>query len=156
LTSGLRARIVQILRLATPPRAAGAIILLGLAAATLEGAGLHLFMPFVGTFSSGAVSGGMANHLVNQVLAPAPHRLWTALVVAALCLSIAARFAATPQRQARFINPLSAIFRDMAFSRLKGRTRKLAFATAAPLAAIGYAAHGAWTRGAETAAAWIR
>jgi subfamily B ATP-binding cassette protein MsbA len=92
LTSGLRARIVQILRLAAaPPWAASAIILLGLAGAALEGAGLYLFMPLVGTLSGGAVSGGIANHLVYRVLAPAPHRLWTALLVAGLCLSIAAR-----------------------------------------------------------------
>lgn len=65
-------------------------------------------------------------------------------------------FGAAPQRQASFINPLTALFHDVAFSRLRGRTRKLAFAAAAPLAAIGYAAHSARTRGAETAAAWIR
>jgi len=65
-------------------------------------------------------------------------------------------FGGPPARQASFINPLTAIYHDVSFSRLTGRARKLAYAAAAPAAVLGYAFHGAGAKGAEVAAAWIR
>lgn len=65
-----------------------------------------------------------------------------------------ALFGAPPERRAGFINPLTALYHDLAFSRLGRRARKLAYAAAAPVAATGYLLHASWLGGAETAAAW--
>jgi len=64
-------------------------------------------------------------------------------------------FGGPPARQASFINPLTAIYHDVSFSRLTGRARRFAYAAAAPAAVLGYAFHGA-AKGAEVAAAWVR
>lgn len=65
-------------------------------------------------------------------------------------------FGGPPARQASFINPLTAIYHDLSFSRLTGRRRRLAYVAAAPAAVLGYAFHGAGARGMEVAAAWVR
>lgn len=65
-------------------------------------------------------------------------------------------FGATPEKSASFINPLTAIYHDVSFSRLGRRKRRLAYLAAAPMAAIGYALHGAASEGAEIAGAWRR
>lgn len=65
-------------------------------------------------------------------------------------------FGGPPTREASFINPLTAIYHDVAFSRLAGRVRKLAYAAAAPAAALGYALHNSRAPGSEVAAAWVR
>jgi SAM-dependent methyltransferase len=65
-------------------------------------------------------------------------------------------FGGAPARQASFINPLTALYHDVAFSRLSGRVRKLAYVAAAPVAAVGYALHGLGAPGSEVAAAWVR
>jgi SAM-dependent methyltransferase len=65
-------------------------------------------------------------------------------------------FGGPPARQASFINPLTAIYHDVSFSRLTGRKRRLAYIAAAPAAALGYALPGAWAKGMELAAAWVR
>lgn len=69
--------------------------------------------------------------------------------------ALAGLFGGPPARQASFINPLTAIYHDLAFSRLPRRARRLAYAAAAPAAALGYAFHGG-AKGAELAAAWVR
>jgi SAM-dependent methyltransferase len=65
-------------------------------------------------------------------------------------------FGAAPERRASFINPFTAIFHDVAFSRLGRRKRKLAYLAAAPLAAMGYLLHHPAMAGAETAITWRR
>jgi SAM-dependent methyltransferase len=64
-------------------------------------------------------------------------------------------FGRPPERKARFINPLTAFAHDVAFSRLGRRKRKLLYALAAPVTALGYVCQAALP-GAETAAAWRR
>jgi SAM-dependent methyltransferase len=63
-------------------------------------------------------------------------------------------FGAAPEKRASFINPMTAIYHDVSFSRLGRRKRRLAYLAAAPIAAVGYALHGASTEGAEIAGAW--
>ena len=65
-------------------------------------------------------------------------------------------FGAAPERTATFINPLTSFYHDVAFSHLTRRSRKIAYALAAPVVSIGYLAHRASTRGSETAFAWRR
>jgi hypothetical protein len=67
---------------------------------------------------------------------------------------LAALFGKRPERRATFINPVTAFFHDIAFSRLGRRRRTLLYALAAPLTAIGYLLHKPSTRGTETAFAW--
>jgi len=67
-----------------------------------------------------------------------------------------ALFGGPPQRRASFINPLTALYHDVAFSRLGRRARKLAYLAAAPAAALGYALHSPRMAGAEVACAWRR
>lgn len=59
-----------------------------------------------------------------------------------------------PERAHTFINPATALFHDIAFTRLPRWARLPLYAAAAPIAALGYARHGAATRGTETAYAW--
>lgn len=63
-------------------------------------------------------------------------------------------FGAAPEKRASFINPLTAIYHDVSFSRLGRRKRALAYLAAAPMAAVGYALHGPGSDGAEIAGAW--
>lgn len=65
-------------------------------------------------------------------------------------------FGAAPAREAGFINPLTALYHDLSFSRLRGRARKAAFAVAAPVAALGYLLGTAGLPDSELAAAWVR
>jgi ubiquinone/menaquinone biosynthesis C-methylase UbiE len=65
-------------------------------------------------------------------------------------------FGMTPERSATFINPVTSFYHDVAFSRLRRRTRKLVYAATAPIVSIGYLAHLPSTRGSETAFAWRR
>jgi SAM-dependent methyltransferase len=67
---------------------------------------------------------------------------------------LATLFGRPAERRATFINPLTAFFHDVAFSRLGRRQRKLVYALAAPLTAVGYLLHRPSTRGTETAFAW--
>ncbi|MDW6022001.1 methyltransferase domain-containing protein [Mesorhizobium sp. BAC0120] len=67
---------------------------------------------------------------------------------------LAALFGRQAERRATFINPVTAFFHDVAFSRLGRRRRKLLYALAAPLTAFGYLLHRPSTRGTETAFAW--
>lgn len=69
---------------------------------------------------------------------------------------LAGLFGAAPERSATFINPVTSFYHDVAFSRLRRRTRKLIYAAAAPLVSIGYLAHLSNTPGSETAFAWRR
>ncbi len=87
--SAFTSRVTQALRLAAAPRwAPGAIILLGLAAAALEAAGLYLFIPLVQSLGGEASTGGPR---LPAALEPPSGSGWTALLVAALCLSILAK-----------------------------------------------------------------
>lgn len=65
-------------------------------------------------------------------------------------------FGAAPERQASFINALTAFYHDVAFSRLGRSARRMLYGAAAPAAALGYLLHRPAGRGAETAAAWRR
>jgi len=56
---------------------------------------------------------------------------------------------------ANFINPWTVLCHDVGFSNLRGRYRKIAWALLSPITLLGYACHGAGTRGTETAYAWI-
>jgi SAM-dependent methyltransferase len=67
---------------------------------------------------------------------------------------LTALFDRPPERRATFINPATAFFHDVSFSRLGRRRRKVLYALAAPLTAIGYLMHRPATRGTETAFAW--
>lgn len=63
-------------------------------------------------------------------------------------------FGADPERRATFINGLTAIFHDVAFSKLGRRKRKALYALSAPFAAVGYLLHHPAMEGAEIAGAW--
>jgi SAM-dependent methyltransferase len=65
-----------------------------------------------------------------------------------------ALFGKPPESRASFINALTAIFHDLAFSRLGRRRRKLAYLLASPVAALGYLLHHPAMGGAEIAGAW--
>jgi SAM-dependent methyltransferase len=69
---------------------------------------------------------------------------------------LARLFEAPPSERATFINPLTAFFHDVAFSRLDPRRRRLFYALAAPVAAVGYLAHRPRMSGSETVFAWRR
>ena len=70
--------------------------------------------------------------------------------------ALADLFGASPERSATFINPLTAFYHDIAFSRLPRRARKVIYAVAAPIISVGYLAHRPSTRGSETAFVWRR
>ncbi|WFU12721.1 class I SAM-dependent methyltransferase (plasmid) [Rhizobium sp. CB3090] len=59
-----------------------------------------------------------------------------------------------PERRATFINPVTAFFHDVSFSRIGRRRRKILYALAAPVTLVGYLMHRPSTRGTETAFAW--
>lgn len=63
-------------------------------------------------------------------------------------------FEREPERHATFINPLTAFSHDVAFSRLGARRRRVLYALAAPVTAMGYLLHRPSTRGTETAFSW--
>jgi SAM-dependent methyltransferase len=65
-------------------------------------------------------------------------------------------FGAEPERRASFINALTAFFHDVAFSRLGHRKRRVLYALAAPVTALGYLFHHPAMAGTETAGAWRR
>jgi SAM-dependent methyltransferase len=65
-------------------------------------------------------------------------------------------FGFAPETSASFINPVTAFFHDVAFSRLGGRKRKALYAAAAIPTALAYALHQPSTRGTETAFAWLK
>jgi len=67
---------------------------------------------------------------------------------------VATLFGREADRDANFINPVTAFYHDVAFSHLGRRTRKLIYlATAVPVLAA-YALHRPSTRGSEMACAW--
>lgn len=63
-------------------------------------------------------------------------------------------FGATPAVSATFINPLTAVFHDIAFSHLGRRKRRVLYAVAAPIAFVGYLLHHRTAPGTEVAMAW--
>ena len=65
-------------------------------------------------------------------------------------------FRGRPERRSPFINPLTAFAHDVAFSRLGRRKRKLLYALAAPVTALGYLLHNPAMGGTEIAMAWRR
>ncbi len=69
---------------------------------------------------------------------------------------LALLFGDAPQTFATFINPVTAFFHDVAFSRLRRRRRMMLYAAAALPTAIAYTLHGRSTQGTETAFAWRR
>jgi ubiquinone/menaquinone biosynthesis C-methylase UbiE len=67
---------------------------------------------------------------------------------------VAGLFGRRADRNANFINPVTAFYHDVAFSRLRRRTRRLIYlATAVPVLAA-YALHRPSTKGSEMACAW--
>jgi SAM-dependent methyltransferase len=69
---------------------------------------------------------------------------------------LSALFGKPPEARASFINALTALFHDVAFSRLGRRRRNLLYALAAPFTALGYLLHHPAMGGAEVAGAWRR
>lgn len=67
---------------------------------------------------------------------------------------MAALLGATPDRVETFINRATALFHDIAFSRLQRWARLPLYAAAAPVAALGYALPQPSSKGTETAYAW--
>jgi SAM-dependent methyltransferase len=63
-------------------------------------------------------------------------------------------FEHAPEASATFINPVTAFFQDVSFSRLRRRQRSVLYAAAAFPALFAYCLHGRSTRGTETAFAW--
>lgn len=63
-------------------------------------------------------------------------------------------FGRAPDVTSSFINPMTAFFHDVAFSRLGSRARKLLYGLTAVPTALAYALHRPSTRGTETACAW--
>lgn len=69
---------------------------------------------------------------------------------------LAALFGTMPERSATFINPVTSLYHDLAFSRLSRGVRRPLYAIAAPIVSVGYLAHRPHTSGSETAFAWRR
>ena len=69
---------------------------------------------------------------------------------------LAGLFGAAPERSATFINPVTSLYHDVAFSRLPRPARRVIYALTAPIVSVGYLAHLSGTRGSETAFAWRR
>lgn len=67
---------------------------------------------------------------------------------------LVALFGSAPRNFATFINPITAFFHDIAFSRLSFRRRRLLYMAAAPITFIGYLLHRPSTPGTETAFEW--
>jgi SAM-dependent methyltransferase len=63
-------------------------------------------------------------------------------------------FGAKPAVSATFINPLTAVYHDIAFSNLGRRKRRMLYALAAPIALVGYLLHRRTAPGTEVAMAW--
>jgi len=63
-------------------------------------------------------------------------------------------FAAPPERSGMFINAVTAFSHDVAFSRLRRRTRYLLYVLAAPITLAGYLLHTERTSGSEWTMAW--
>ncbi|HYG28187.1 MAG TPA: ABC transporter ATP-binding protein [Caulobacteraceae bacterium] len=90
--SAFASLVVRIWRLARAPRwAAAAIVLLGLAAAAFEGAGLYLFIPLLQSLGASGPGDDLASRIFATVLSPVPRDMWTAVLVAGLCFSILAK-----------------------------------------------------------------
>jgi hypothetical protein len=58
------------------------------------------------------------------------------------------------EARATFVNPVTVVGHDVAFSRLRPRLRRCLCAALAPLSWLGYAAHRSGTYGTETAYRW--
>jgi len=69
---------------------------------------------------------------------------------------LARLFGRAPDGVSSFINPVTAFYHDVAFSRLGSRKRALLYAAAALPTALAYALHRPSTRGTETAYRWQR
>jgi SAM-dependent methyltransferase len=63
-------------------------------------------------------------------------------------------FGAEPLCSATFINPLTVVFHDLAFSNLSRTSRLLCYAVTSPLAVLGYLAHQPNSPGTESAFLW--
>ena len=70
--------------------------------------------------------------------------------------ALAELFGGSAESRSSFINPVTAFFHDISFSRLRRRWRTLLYAAAAPATAVAYAAHRSAMAGMETAFAWRR
>ena len=89
--TGLIRQCQNVLRLAQPPRwSPVTIVVLGLTAAGLEGAGLYLFIPLMQSLGV-ADSGHVLSRAFARVLEPIPAQHRPLLLVAGLCLSIVAK-----------------------------------------------------------------
>lgn len=67
-----------------------------------------------------------------------------------------ALFGGPPETAASFINPLTAFFHDLSFSRVPWKLRRLLYLIAAPVTAVGYFLHPPSGPGTETAYLWRR
>jgi subfamily B ATP-binding cassette protein MsbA len=81
--------IAKVLRLAAPPRGAGAtIIALGMAAAAIEAFGLLLTIPLIQSLGANSSRSSGLEHLFDRVLAPIPEGYLTGLLVVLLCVTV--------------------------------------------------------------------
>jgi SAM-dependent methyltransferase len=71
-------------------------------------------------------------------------------------VTLAELFGASAQRRSSFVNPITAFFHDVSFSRLRRHWRTLLYAAAAPATVLAYALHSSAMPGTETAFAWRR
>jgi len=79
----------RLFRLAAAPAWAGpAVVMLGLAGAALEGAGLFLFIPLIESLGAASPQPNRWQPLFDWLLAPVPAEYVTAFLVVVLCLSI--------------------------------------------------------------------
>jgi subfamily B ATP-binding cassette protein MsbA len=82
-------RLAYLTRTAAAPRwSAPAIVGLGLLTALLEGAGLYLFIPLLGSLGTAGAESGIAT-VFERLLAPVPTEWRIPLLVAAICATIA-------------------------------------------------------------------
>ncbi|MET0379018.1 MAG: ABC transporter ATP-binding protein [Spongiibacteraceae bacterium] len=83
------ARIASVLRLANPPWWAGPLtVVLGLLSASLEGAGLFMFIPLLQSMGMETVHASGIEHVFDRLLSQLPSQHATSILVGILCLTI--------------------------------------------------------------------
>jgi len=82
-------RVVQLMKLANAPSwASPSIVVLGLASALLEGAGLYLFIPLIQSLGASGMAGNPIARVFDRLIAPIPTDHRVPVLVAAVCAAI--------------------------------------------------------------------